>query len=97
MTAGLGRAASHYPINALTWRPGCLALLCARPPAGSPARTQGFVTLREFKAGVPPLGPGGEAAKEYIFNRVDQLVNADSKLDQQVRGAVPKYACVLVC
>ncbi|PNW87170.1 hypothetical protein CHLRE_02g111700v5 [Chlamydomonas reinhardtii] len=43
----------------------------------------GFVTLREFKAGVPPLGPGGEAAKEYIFNRVDQLVNADSKLDQQ--------------
>ncbi len=46
------------------------------------------MTLREFKAGVPPLGPGGEAAKEYIFNRVDQLVNADSKLDQQVRMSV---------
>jgi hypothetical protein len=44
------------------------------------------VTLREFKAGVPPLGPNGEAAKEYIFARVDSLVDGNNKLDTQVRG-----------
>ncbi|KAG2499628.1 hypothetical protein HYH03_002567 [Edaphochlamys debaryana] len=43
----------------------------------------GFVTLREFKNGVPPLGPNGEAAKEYIFTRVDQVVDGNSKLDTQ--------------
>ncbi|KXZ50247.1 hypothetical protein GPECTOR_17g885 [Gonium pectorale] len=43
----------------------------------------GFVSLREFKAGVPPLGPGGEAAKEYIFRRVDGLVDANDKLDTE--------------
>ncbi|GLC41405.1 hypothetical protein PLESTB_001014700 [Pleodorina starrii] len=43
----------------------------------------GFVSLREFKAGVPPLGPNGEAAKEYIFTRVDQVVDGDSRLDTQ--------------
>ena len=40
--------------------------------------------MREFKAGVPQLGPNGEAAKEYIFARVDQVVDGDSRLDTQV-------------
>lgn len=43
----------------------------------------GYVTLREFKSGVPPLGPNGEAAKEYIFGRVDSVVDGDGKLDPQ--------------
>ncbi|GIL81692.1 hypothetical protein Vretimale_1335 [Volvox reticuliferus] len=43
----------------------------------------GFVSLREFKSGVPPLGPNGEAAKEYIFSRVDQVINGDNRLDTQ--------------
>ncbi|EFJ46946.1 hypothetical protein VOLCADRAFT_105252 [Volvox carteri f. nagariensis] len=43
----------------------------------------GFVSLREFKSGVPALGPNGEAAKEYIFSRVDQMVDGDNRLDTQ--------------
>lgn len=52
---------------------------------------QGYVTLREFKSGVPPLGPNGEAAKEYIFGRVDSVVDGDGKLDPQVRTRRPRH------
>ncbi len=55
---------------------------------------QGYVTLREFKAGVPPLGPNGEAAKEYIFNRVDSVVDGDGKLDAQVGEARVAGTCL---
>lgn len=45
--------------------------------------SDGKVDMREWKAGLPALGPGGDAAKEYVFTRVDGLVDGNAKLDQQ--------------
>lgn len=43
----------------------------------------GAVDAGEWRAALPPLGPGGEGAKEYVFGRVDRLVGSSGKLGQQ--------------
>jgi hypothetical protein len=59
-----------------------LPTLFLPPPAASSRRNRnGLIDQSEFRAGLGDLGPQGDAAKDFVFDRVNRTSQSNGQLD----------------